>query len=322
MHLAAEHPLVTQVVVFLLVAGGLMAICSIAGGKGDLVDERLRGLIRQPNHATDDLGCSPAMLGAKRASHKEGLQAAHGKHGQYLQTHLIEAGIHNRWAPSAYIAARLSLACALPAACFTAGLWVGAPWAYTGLSLAPSAIIGMYLPCLWLDSCRAKRHTILRRALPDFLDLVVACLGAGMSVQAALKQVADELRLAHPALSAELSVVLREIELGRTLDQGLQQLAARTGMEELRTLCSFVYQASRYGSTITDALQQLGEMLRIQREQRAEELAQKAAVKILFPTLLFIFPTIFVVLAGPAAIQINEGLTGSQRRQAAFTQSK
>jgi tight adherence protein C len=151
----------------------------------------------------------------------------------------------------------------------------------------------------------------LGRALPDFLDLVVACLGGGLSVQAALQQVAEELKLAHPELSAELRIVLRDIEMGRTLDHALEQLAARTAMEELKSLCSFVHQTTKFGTTITDALSQMAEMLRIQREQTAEEMAQKAAVKILFPTMLFIFPTVFVVLAGPAAIQIKEGLTAS-----------
>jgi hypothetical protein len=152
---------------------------------------------------------------------------------------------------------------------------------------------------------------LLRRALPDFLDLVVACLGGGLSVQAALKRVAEELKLAHAGLSSELGIVLREIEIGGSLDQALHKLATRTGLDELRTLRSFVQQTTKFGTTITDALAQLAEMLRIQREQRAEELAQKAAVKILFPTLLFIFPTVFVVLAGPAAIQIKEGLSES-----------
>jgi len=150
----------------------------------------------------------------------------------------------------------------------------------------------------------------------------VACLGGGLSVQAALKQVAEELKLAHPELSAELNIVLREIELGGTLDHALAQLAARTGMDELRTLRSFVQQTTKFGTTITDALGQLAEMLRIQREQRAEELAQKAAVKILFPTMLFIFPTVFVVLAGPAAIQIKEGLTASQQPESTSTRRK
>jgi tight adherence protein C len=179
----------------------------------------------------------------------------------------------------------------------------------------PAAIAGFLLPYLWLERRRARRHLLLRRAIPDFLDLVVACLSGGLSVQAALRQVAEELRLAHPELSEELSVVLREIELGGTLDHALLQLATRTGVDELRTLRTFVQQTSKYGTTITDALAQLAEMLRVQREQRAEELAQKAAVKILFPTMLFIFPTIFVVLAGPAAIQINKGLLDSMQQQ-------
>jgi tight adherence protein C len=179
-----------------------------------------------------------------------------------------------------------------------------------------AAVLGFCLPHLWLDDRRSKRHFILRRAIPDFLDLIVACLGGGLSVQAALRQVSDELKLAHPDLSAELNIVLREIELGGTLDQALQQLAARTGLDEFKTLRSFVYQTTKFGTTITDALAQLADVLRIQREQRAEELAQKAAVKILFPTILFIFPTIFVVLAGPAALQIKQRFSSAVQDQA------
>jgi len=120
------------------------------------------------------------------------------------------------------------------------------------------------------------------------------------------------LKLAHSELAMELGVTLREIELGSSLDCALHQLAARTGLDELRTLRSFVQQTTKLGTTITDAMEQMADMLRMQREQRAEEMAQKAAVKILFPTLLFIFPTVFVVLAGPAAIQIKDTLTTSR----------
>jgi tight adherence protein C len=117
-------------------------------------------------------------------------------------------------------------------------------------------------------------------------------------------------------------MALREIELGGTLDRALLQMATRTAIDELKTLRSFIQQTTKFGTTITDALVQMAEMLRMQREQRAEELAQKAAVKILFPTMLFIFPTVFVVLAGPAAIQIQKGLVASTKQTPATGASK
>jgi tight adherence protein C len=181
------------------------------------------------------------------------------------------------------------------------------------------SIVGVFLPGLWLRQRRAARHTVLRRSLPDFLDLVVTCLEGGLSMNAALKQVTEELRLAHPLLAGELTIVLHEMELGRSLEAGLAHLAERTGLDELRTLCTFVQQTVKFGTPMGDAMRQLGDMLRVQREQRAEELAQKAAVKILFPTLFFIFPVVFVVLAGPAAIQIKEGLTDSTKQAALIT---
>jgi tight adherence protein C len=322
MHFVIEHPHLMQAIAFLLVAGTLLVLCSVAAGNDDLVDERLRGLMRMPDRAKGERTDSRATLGIGHIRGSDALAATGGVQWRQLQMKLAEAGLGFAWASKLYVVAMIVLACALSAACLEIALSIRVSWSYTALGVVASAAIGMCLPGLWLESRRAARHAMLRRALPDFLDLVVACLGAGMSVQAALKQVAGELRLAHPVLCGELNLVLHEVELGRTLDQGLQQLAARTGLEELRTLCSFVYQASKFGSTITDALQQLADMLRVQREQRAEELAQKAAVKILFPTLLFIFPTVFVVLAGPAAIQINEGLTNSKRQDAALTQTQ
>lgn len=127
-------------------------------------------------------------------------------------------------------------------------------------------------------------------------------------MQAAIKQVSDELSTAHPILANELLMVSHEMELGRTLEEALEHLADRTGLEELRMVCTFVSQAKKFGTTMADAVGQLAVVLRNQREHRAEELAQQAAVKILFPTMLFIFPTVFVVLAGPAAIQIRDSL--------------
>jgi tight adherence protein C len=118
--------------------------------------------------------------------------------------------------------------------------------------------------------------------------------------------VSDELRLAHPALASELGFVQRDIELGATVDQALKRFATRTDYEAVRTLSTFIREAQRFGTNITDALRSHADMLRSQREQAAEESAQKASVKILIPTLLLIFPATFVVIVGPAVIQIHE----------------
>ena len=168
------------------------------------------------------------------------------------------------------------------------------------------AAVGSILPSLWLDRAITRHQILLRRSLPDFLDLMIVCLEGGLSLQETIRRVSDELQLAHPALAVELSIVQRDIELGATVDQALKRFATRTDYEGVRTLSTFIREAQRFGTNITEALRSHADMLRSQREQAAEEKAQKAAVKILIPTLLLIFPAIFVVAVGPAVIQIQE----------------
>lgn len=322
MDIATDNAMLLPGVAFLLITAILLATFALTGNYGQLIEARIRKLGEpQVQHKKQDRSGWRTAI-AKLFQMGGRLLLTNDKANGRLQTQFLEAGINAKTAVSVFIAARCLLALVLPLLVFTASWlrWMPASYAWLGAGL--SGLIGYWLPRVWLDRRRKKRQVILRRALPDFLDLIVACLGGGLSVQAALKQVAEELRLAHRELAAELLVVLKEMELGRTLDSALQQFAARTNLEELRTLCSFVHQTTKFGTTITDALGQLAEMLRIQREQRAEELAQKAAVKILFPTLIFIFPTVFVVLAGPAAIQIREGLKTDEQQQASPTYRK
>jgi tight adherence protein C len=163
---------------------------------------------------------------------------------------------------------------------------------------------------LWLDKQVARQHLLLGKSLPDFLDLMIVCLQGGLSLQETIRRVGDELRLAHPTLAFELSIVQRDTDLGASIEQALKRFAARSGYEGVRTLSTFIREAQRFGTNITEALRSHADMLRSQREQVAEESAQKAAVKILLPTMLLIFPAIFVVAVGPALIQIQQAFAG------------
>jgi tight adherence protein C len=161
-------------------------------------------------------------------------------------------------------------------------------------------------PGLWLDRAMHKRQRKIRRALPDALDILVVCLEGGLSVMSALSRVARELASVHPLLAVELKIVERQIQLGQTAGEALRGMANRLDMEELRGMSSVLKQAEKIGSSVAEALEVFAETMRVKRHQRAEEMAQKAAVKILFPTLLFIFPAIFVVILGPAGFQLYE----------------
>ncbi len=175
-------------------------------------------------------------------------------------------------------------------------------------------VAGMIGPSFWLDKRKKRRQMMIRRGLPDALDVLIICLEGGLGLQAGLKRVSDELRSAHPILGGELKIVDREIQLGRGPGEALQHFARRTDLEEALSLASVVGQSERFGASLVKSLKTHSETLRLKRRQKAEEKAQQAATKILFPTLLLIFPALFVILLAPAVYQVTAMLgTGSPK---------
>lgn len=221
-----------------------------------------------------------------------------------LRRRLIEAGIYDRQALTILLGLKILLM-AMP-------LLLSLVLAMTRLLLPLHAVyagaigvgVGMIAPGLWLDYCKKARQSNLRRAMPDALDMLVLCLEGGISLTGALQHVVTELKSAHPLLGAELDLVQREMMLGVSVGEGLEKLAVRCGLDEMRDLALVITQSERFGSSLVKTLRIHAETLRQQRQQRAEEQAQKAAVKILFPTLLCIFPAVFIVILGPAAFQL------------------
>ena len=172
-----------------------------------------------------------------------------------------------------------------------------------GTMLGTSGMIG---PSFWLDNRKAARQTGFRRALPDAMDVLVICLEGGLSLPAAVRRVSAELRTAHPGLAWELQIVQREMQLGRTTGEAMRQFAERCDLEEIRSLASVINQSERFGASLVKTLRVHAESLREKRLHHAEEMAQKAAIKILVPTILCIFPGIFLVVLGPAVMQLRE----------------
>lgn len=223
-----------------------------------------------------------------------------------LRQRLAKAGIYDPAALSRYFAVKLLLTVVLGGAAVGAGLAGYLPMKMAFLAACVLSGFGFLLPSFWLDRSVARHRLQLQKSLPDFLDLMIVCLEGGLSLQETIRRVGDELRVAHPALASELEMVQCDIDLGATVDQALKRFATRSDYEGVRTLSTFIREAQRFGTNITEALRNHSDMLRSQREQAAEENAQKATVKILLPTIFLIFPAIFVVLVGPAIIQIQE----------------
>jgi tight adherence protein C len=293
------------------------ALVLIAGSRMGATDRRVRQRLQHPLHS--HAAAAPPVAGAQRrlATALNTLGAQLLPEDQVkrsrLQGRLAKAGIYSSNAVPRFLALRLVLTIVPVGACLAFGA-VGLLETKAAFIVATLAAgCSFVAPGYWLDRRYLKRQFAFMRSLPDLMDLLVACLESGLSMQAAIQQVTDELRVAHPVLSQEMNIVLREIELGRPLHEALRRFAERSGTDSLRTLSTFIEQAQRLGTTLADAFRNHADLLRTQRELRAEETAQKAAVLILFPTILFIFPAIFVVLAGPAVIQIQEHFSAPSR---------
>ena len=222
-----------------------------------------------------------------------------------LQARLVQAGLYGRQAMVVFLGVKMLLMVGPLVIGLIAGLVGVLPLLSAFLYGTFPGILGMIGPSMWLDRKKKARQIELRRGLPDALDVIVICVEGGLSLVGALRRVAGDLRAVHPKLAKELDIVQREVQLGQTAGEALRRLGERSDMEEVRTLAAVIIQSDRFGAGLNKALKIHSETLRQKRQQGAEEKAQKAGTMVLFPTLLFIFPAIFVVILGPAMIQIS-----------------
>jgi tight adherence protein C len=168
--------------------------------------------------------------------------------------------------------------------------------------------IGFYLPQIVLWHLRTTRQKEIFLTLPDALDLLVVCVESGLGLDAALRKVTEEMKGHAKTICEEFSLANLQLQMGRPRREVLHDLGVRTGVDDVRSLAAILIQADRFGSSIAQALRVQSDSMRVRRRQLAEEKAAKTAVQLIFPLVLFIFPAIFVVLVGPAAIQIQKNL--------------
>lgn len=166
--------------------------------------------------------------------------------------------------------------------------------------------LGYLSPDLWLGRMISRRQAKIRRALPDVLDLLIICIEAGLSLDQATVRTTQELKLAQPELSDELGVVVLEQAAGRPRTEAWRALGDRTDVPSVRSLVSVLTQSEKFGTSVARTLRIHSETLRTERRQKVEEQAAKTTVKLVFPLVLFIFPSIFLVTLGPAMIKMSE----------------
>jgi tight adherence protein C len=170
-----------------------------------------------------------------------------------------------------------------------------------------SAGVAFYLPDVVVWFFKKSRQDSIFFGLPDALDLMVVCVEAGLGLDQAMRKVSDEMKKTYVIISEEFALCNLQLQMGRSRNEVLHELGARTGVDDLKALAAILIQADKFGSSVAQALRVQSDSMRTRRRQMAEEKAAKTAVKLIFPLVLFIFPAIFIVLVGPAAItMINE----------------
>lgn len=266
----------------------------------------LKGEAKGPQDATDEPAWVSRIIEltgpiAKLSLPKEGWEESQ------LRIRFMNAGYRSSSAPVLFFTAKTLLTVAVP------GLFA----LYTiiaGTTIQPNnflmvmvglAALGYFLPNAFLARRIAYRKREIFESFPDALDLIIVCVEAGLGLDAALARVGEEMHMRSPILGEELHLINLELRAGSSRERALRNLALRTGVEDIDTLVAMLVQSDRFGTSVADALRVHADGLRTKRRLRAEEAAAKIAVKLLFPLIFFIFPSMLLVLLGPAFISIH-----------------
>ena len=286
-------PLLAFALVSLLVAGAAFALVP---GNAAVVRRRLDEISGRPVAPSGDVFTADRVVDTLKKIGRA-VPKSPSEMGK-LQLRLVHAGFRRHDAVTLFLGIRAG--CAL--ACFallTTPLIVrpNVPVALGGAGL------GYLLPGVVLARMAKRRQHRIRLSVPDALDLLVVCVEAGLGLDQAIQRVSDELDKVHPELSEDMRLINLELRAGKARAEALHNLASRTGVDDLISLVAILVQTDKFGTSVAQALRVYSDVLRTKRRQRAEEAAAKTTVKMVFPLVICIFPAIWIVTLGPAAMK-------------------
>lgn len=303
--------LIITISTFICSALAVMAIYWLMFRPVSATANRLQELAEPQTIGATSLENDSAASFAERLSEPLGkLVPVSAANAKKLQMRLMQAGYRSHSAPAIYRATQLLLVLALPG--LVASLWVflAKPLNGATLPLLGAVIAGVIFPRFMLNRLVAGRQLRITWGLADALDLMVISMEAGLGLNAAMVKVCEELKGVHPDISQEFETANLEIRVGRERSEALRNLADRSGVEDLNSLVGMLIQADRFGTSIARAVRVYSDSLRTKRRQRAEQAAQKAAFKLLLPLGALLFPTMFIIILGPALLNISDMLGG------------
>jgi tight adherence protein C len=310
--LLSENPWLVQLAVFGLIAAvAWLAVDWLGGGSSTRAEQRLddfKDPLSRKRREEAMAGSKKKndamsrMLEASAPALAKPLQPKSEKDIGKLKLKLSYAGFRSQAAPQIFLGIKFVML--MLGVVFGGGMTVAILGVNQGSLVRIVMIAGgmFYFPEIILFWLGRKRKEAIFLGLPDALDLMVVCVEAGLGLDQAMRKVAEEMKKSYRTISDEFSLCNLQLQMGRAKAQVLQELGSRSGVDDLKSLASILIQADKFGSSIAQALRVQSDSMRTRRKQIAEEKAAKTAVKLIFPLVLFIFPGIFVVLVGPAAI--------------------
>jgi tight adherence protein C len=300
-------------VMFLVIMGGIWWALQLLSNRTSATEERLERIGRPKSLVDIELSAQPRaerFTGLKEAASSLGgaLEPQSELEKNALKIKLANAGFRSDSAAAVYQGIRMATFLGFTA---LGGLFFTYKFGMTFKALQYTLFAGgagFYVPSLVLTLLKSQRQQQIFLALPDALDLMVVCVESGLGLDAAMRRVTDEMKGHASVLAEEFGLANLQLQMGRPRREVLHDLGVRTGVDDMRSLAAILIQADRFGASIAQALRVQSDSMRTRRKQIAEEKAAKTAVQLIFPLVLFIFPGIFVVLVGPAAIQISKNL--------------
>ena len=268
--------------------------------------ERGTTAAQSPSPISLDENQHASELAERLASPLNRLLPPSAAEAQKLQKQLMQAGFRSPGAPVMYRALQLFALAGFPALVALVCAVLARPLNTAVLYILFAFVIGFFFPRYVLNRMIRSRQQQVRWGLADALDLMVISIEAGLGLNAAMVKVSTELREVHPDICDEFEMANLEMRVGRDREEALRNLAERTGVDDLRSLVAMLIQTDKFGTSIAKAIRAFSDSLRTKRRQRAEQAAQKAAVKLLLPLACFLFPTLFIAILGPAALQLMD----------------
>jgi tight adherence protein C len=291
-------------VLFVAVVGAVYSVAQLVAGNREMRG-RLRG-VTGPAEADADHGSAEWRARVVKAASPVAKLATPSTEEEVskVRAKFLHAGFRDPSAPVIFFAVKALLAILFPVLLLLFTNVRAAPGYQPMLFLLLAGAFGYYLPNGVVARLTAIRQRELFEAFPDALDLIIVCVEAGTSLDAAIARAASEIGLRSPRLAEELTLVGLELRVGASRERALRNLAARTGLDEISSFVAMMLQADRFGTSVAESLRVHADTLRVRRRQRAEEMAAKIPLKMLFPLVFCIFPSLLLVLMGPALIQV------------------